>query len=402
MDPFEATAMNVNRDLKLELRNKIEHILQQNNRISETKAMELITLKLNAIVLNDTCKNSNMADRSIKASLIAEIRLNLSNYSAGLEKIEKSINVPSDSAEYLGPSTMTVANRLFLGRVMEELCAWGSNVADYFRNAENDIRTNLDSIKRDTNELSALLSARNMLLDQQTKSNQWAENEIKDRIKQENDAYNEESKRRDNEIGRYESMLKDVMAMHQAAVLKLREKQDKLRKRLEEEREAVLEEQRKLGNDTNKLKVDTRAADRQRLLEQEQLEESLSKQQAHIKDLRRELDQLGDEHAIKVRDKTLQFFADISKEEESIKKEKEALIAQLNDDQRKDDAVKAAELQKLKDMINNKETSVTKLENGETLDSPDRFTPTAAANRNQSTKVNKGGKKKQGDQCRQS
>lgn len=425
MDPFEQTAIDVCRSLRMELRSRLNTLMQTNHRVSEKLAMQLINEKLDTIGRasrgegSGSFSPSDVSDvTSSKALFISDVRHTLSSYASVIGDIETNTKLSGEQMEYLGPAVVMVSNKALMDRVIEELCTWAANIADSFREVDGDIKGNMDIMKRDVNEISALITAQNMMLDQQVTSNNWSINEVKERLKHESEVYEDDMKRKDIEISRYEKMLDDVSSMHQKSIANLRLKQDTLRKRLESERENVLEEQKKLGGDMNQLKVETRTADRQRLIEQHQLEESLAKQLTHIKDLKKELDELGVVHVTTITRKSQQFFNDIKAEEMKQKQLKDEIISQLNEDQQRDEASKANELKKLRDMIKSKQTSVAKLESGElettSVDSggrgesgPLRRAPSVNQNigkRNSTAPAAPGGKgsKRRGDACKPS
>jgi len=362
MDPHEETAHKVSGQLKSELRRKALQNLQSNNRISNTKSTAAVNSLLDDILSSKQlshCKSIG-APRGEESSGLGSIMEKLNQYKKALDELDRMVDLPTS-----GPTQSTavwaVQNSAMSGRILDEVSTWASSVADSFRSAETKVTAELHELELGISTVKATLSAKRTMLERQIASNERAEAELRERIADEEDRFEKDIKRKDAEKKRYEEMLQDIVEMHKATMVSLTARQKDLRTQLEVEREAALSEQRKLGADRTALKTETKNAEEQRSQEADKLQESIDKQEAHIKQLRQELDQCGNQHKRTLARKKEEYAEKMKNEMVDIENEKERLKRLLKLDYNQDETAKKNEVKELEELVRIKEDSLRKL-----------------------------------------
>jgi len=233
--------------------------------------------------------------------------------------------------------------------------AWASRVADTFRKSENSLQVKIHALELELATLTATVEAKQAMFLTLKENDDRAATALEDKMESENSKFEQLSATKRAEISRYESLLNDLGIMHQRAVASLEARIEDFRGKLKAEREAVLEEQRKLSEGRSAIKAEQRSADDTRDEEMEQLAEGVARQQAHIDTLKKEIKDLESAHRAHLNKKSTDHLNETNTLTKNMDADIDVLMAQLRADSRRDEDNKCNEIQKLQDMIRQKE-----------------------------------------------
>lgn len=347
IDPYEETPRHVSNQLKVELRLRLEGLIDKNMKASQSKS----TKKLQVVLENARSDGG-------KGNSIQSISERLDKYRLILNELETMIG---SNTENLGPIVWDVQNQYLGGKMLEDVSSWASTTAEYFRSTETILTKDFHELEITSSTLQATVTTKEAMFKQQELSDERTEGDLRERIEEEKTRFEEDIKRKDVEAKRYQEMLKDLMEMHTSTMEAMTTRQKDLRLKLEAEREAVINEQKKLGSDRSTLKTETKSADELRQQEKDQLQASVEKQTAHVRELKRELEQVEFDHTKALNKRSEEYFKEISTEKARIEKDQRALESQLDTEYERDQKTKQNEIKEMSDLIRTKENQLRRL-----------------------------------------
>lgn len=360
MDPFEETPRHVAGLLKVDLRLKLDNLVDSNKKISLAQS----NARLHELFEKLKVGSGKPSQPSLQAATEK-----LEKYRALIREME-SMNTSSG----LGPLgefpslfiahaalVWDVQSQYLSNRLLEEISTWASTTSEYLRNTETSLTNEIHSLELDLSTIQSTVSTKELILQQQEANDERVENELHQRFDDEKDRFQEEISRKIVEINRYRSMLQDLNDMHTATMTNMKAKQQDLRSKLELEREHVINEQKKLGNDRNVIKSETRSAEETRTMEKEQLEKSIEKQTQHISSLKKDLERIELDHTRNLNKKSEEYFKEVSQEQQNIAKEQKNIEGQLLKEYEAERALKKKEREELEEIVKGKERELRKM-----------------------------------------
>lgn len=136
-----------------------------------------------------------------------------------------------------------VQNTYLTVAYLEGLGSWASSVAEKFRDTENSLTAELHVLELSLSKLQSEVSAKASIFQQQRETDERTESDLRERIDDQTNRFQEDLKRKQAEKKRYTTMLQEIEQMHTSTMSSMTARQRDLRVKLEAEREAVLTEQ---------------------------------------------------------------------------------------------------------------------------------------------------------------
>lgn len=353
--------------LKAELRDKLKKYQADNDTFSESSSNQYITSLFGS--LSGKSSVGLFSSKALDSKLVSPETLEMKKVLSDIEvKLATALNTSKaqekSSSPFYGSKLKTVANQGISSKLLDEIVSWGGSVAEAFRLSGDSLQHDMDLVTRDVDSLKSQIATKQSLVDTQMKSAKRALQSLQDLIANEDKRYQNDIKRKNTEISRYESMYADLMQMHKQALSVMQDREISLKKKLEDEKLILIEEEKRLTGNSFALKNEAVTVQTTRKEDAANLQQAMLEQEKRITDLEKQLSLMDSDWERALQELTVQNNLALNKEKAAQKRAIDAEKISLDNDEKEEILNREDNLKKLQNMITEKSVQLLNVKEG--------------------------------------